>query len=225
VSRKKSFRRDARFYRRSPPRTAPSGKAFLIVTEGEKTEPNYFAALRSRLNLRAADVEIVHPPGTDPVTLTKKAIELRDERKEQSEKSFVVEYDEVWVLFDLEKFHDGRRAHAKTAMKLKEAKGIRFAFSDPCFEYWLLLHEEFTTALMPDASHAIKRLKKHWHNYTKGCSPSEEFLEKIPVAVTRAARCRKHHQTSGGDGNPSTHVDMLVRQLNLAAHTFSQFKI
>ena len=31
---------------------------FLIVTEGEKTEPNYFKELRVRLGLKTIDVEI-----------------------------------------------------------------------------------------------------------------------------------------------------------------------
>ena len=53
-------------------RTKPSlssGQSFLIVTEGEKTEPQYFYALRDRLRLAATDVDIEHPKGTDRLTL------------------------------------------------------------------------------------------------------------------------------------------------------------
>jgi len=71
MSRGRSFARGPSAYRRSTPRFRPSGKSFLIVTEGEKTEPNYLVALRNRLQLNAAEVEILHPDGTDPVTLTK----------------------------------------------------------------------------------------------------------------------------------------------------------
>jgi hypothetical protein len=54
------------------------------VAEGEKTEPNYLKALRDRLQLNATEVEILHPEGTDPITLTQKAIELREVRKKSA---------------------------------------------------------------------------------------------------------------------------------------------
>ena len=67
--------------RRDPADNLPSGSSFLIVTEGSKTEPNYFKALRDRLRLVAADVDIEHPEGTDPIVLTQHAITRRDERR------------------------------------------------------------------------------------------------------------------------------------------------
>ena len=159
------------------------------------------------------------------MTLTAAAIRIRDERKNQARKGFTIAYDEVWVVFDLEKPHDERRKLAAEAMKTKKAAGIKFAFSDPCFEFWLLLHEDYTTAQFADCDQVIKRLKGFWKNYSKGMRPTTEFLSKIPIAVVRAERCRKHHETSGGDGNPSTMVDILVRQLNSATRSQLQFKL
>jgi RloB-like protein len=155
-----------------------SGQSFLIVTEGLKTEPNYLELLRKRLHLAAADVEIVHPNGTDPVTLTERAIKLRDLRRKQARRNLAIEYDEVWVVFDLEKPRDQRRQLAVRAQTLKGVRGIKFAASDPAFEYWLLLHEHYTTAPFSDCDALISRLKQFWTNYDKGRSPSPEFLEK-----------------------------------------------
>jgi hypothetical protein len=200
-----------------------SGQSFLIVTEGLKTEPNYLELLRKRLHLAAADVEIVHPNGTDPVTLTERAIELRDLRRKQARRNLAIEYDEVWVVFDLEKPHDERRQLAVRAQTLRGVKGIKFAASDPAFEYWLLLHEYYTTAPFSDCDALISRLKQFWTDYDKGRSPAPEFLEKIPTAVMHAERCRKFHQEIGGAKNPSTDVDHLVRSLNLATRPHLQF--
>jgi hypothetical protein len=198
--RNKSFSHDRASSKRERTRVPSSGKAFLIVTEGGKTEPNYLFKLRDRLKLLVADVEIVHPEGTDPITLTKRAIELRDRRKEEARRNPTkVAYDEVWVIFDLEKPHDERRELAKQAKNLKGASKIRFAISDP--------------------------LKQHWKDYSKGQSPSSEFLEKIPKAVTNAMKCREYHKTSGGDGNPSTEVDNIVRSMNEATRPHFQFKL
>jgi len=226
MTRRKSFARGPATFKRERSRIQSSGKAFLIVTEGGKTEPNYLKALRARLQLAATDVEIVHPEGTDPITLTNRAIELRDEQKNEAARNLMkVAYDEVWVIFDLEKPHDERRNLAKQAKSLKGAEGILFATSDPCFEFWLLLHEKYTTAPFTDCNQVTRKLKRYWKDYEKGQSPSKEFLDKIPTAVTNAQLCREYHKTSGGDGNPSTKVDFIVRSLNVATRPHFQFKL
>lgn len=217
------FKRGPSTYRRGKPRFPLSGKAFLIVTEGRKTEPNYLKALRDRLQLNAAEVEVVHPDGTDPLTLTKKAIELRDARKAAVKKGFSIAYDEVWVIFDLEEPHHQRRKLADQAMRMREAAGIQFAVSDPCFEFWLLLHGEYTTSPFAECNSIVRRLKKHWPDYLKGQPPPRPFLEKLPIAVQNAQRCRDHHQACGGSGNPSTKIDILVRNLNSATRGYLQF--
>ncbi len=193
------------------------------MTEGEKTEPNYLTALRDRLQLNATEVKILHPEETDPITLTRKAIELRKARKKSARKGFEIAYDEVWVVFDLEKPHDKRQKLASKAMKMKEAAGILFAVSDPCFEFWLLLHDEYTTRSFSDCESVARRLKKHWPGYSKGQPPSSSFLDKLPVAVTNAQRCRDHHETCEGDGTPSTAVDILAKNLNSATREHLQF--
>ncbi len=216
MSRQNKFARGSGDYRRGKPRFPSSGKSFLIVTEGEKTEPNYFKALRDLLQLSATDVEILHPPGTDPLTLVQKAIELKDIRKSDSKKGLKIPYDEVWIVYDLEKPHDQRRDIAQRAIEIGKPKGIKFGESDPCFEFWLLLHEEFTTAPFEDCHAVIVRLRTYWPNYLKGEIPSEKFIRKLPDAIERAQRCRKHHHDSNGDGNPGTKVDILTSILNQA---------
>jgi len=59
VSRGKSqFRKNAKTLARI--REKSSNKCILIVTEGKNTEPNYLKALRKKLGLKAADIEVVH---------------------------------------------------------------------------------------------------------------------------------------------------------------------
>lgn len=216
MSKKNKFSRGPKDYRRGKPRFPSSGKAFLIVTEGAKTEPNYFKALRDRLQLNATEVEILHPQGTDPLTLVQKAIELKAERKRESKKGLKIPYDEVWIVYDLEKPHDVRREIARRAKELGKPEGVKFRESDPCFEFWLLLHEEYTTAQFVDCDAVIVRLRRFWPNYSEGDTPSEEFLKKLPDAIERAGRCRQYHIDTQGDGNPGTAVDILASKLNQA---------
>ncbi len=217
-------------YRREKPLHLLSGKKFLIVTEGEKTEPNYFKKLRVRLGLKTIDVEIVHPEGTDPRALVCEAIRLRSKRENEAKKRFDrVKYDEVWVVFDLEKIHDERRLLAREAIDQAKAQNIRVAYSDPSFEYWLLLHEEYTASEFNGSNEVIVRLKKYFQEYAKNQEFPPEFIEKIPTAVTHTERCRQHHKTSTGrdgmDRNPYTDVDCLVRSVNESARPESRFPL
>lgn len=216
-------KRSARDYGR-PRRFEISAKKILIVTEGKNTEINYFKALRTRLKLSATDIQVIHPEGTDPVTLTQEAVRLRNLRKKNDPQN---PYDEVWVVFDLEKQYDERRRKAKKAREIPGAKGIQFIESDPSFEYWRLLHEPngYTTRFFHDCDSVQKELKKHCPAYSKSEIPNEATLNQIPTAVERAKRCRKHHEESGGNGNPSTNVDLLVRSMNGSTRMHLQFPL
>lgn len=225
MSRSKPYDRGAASYRRGKARCPRAGRSFLIVTEGEKTEPSYFTTLVDLLQLSSADVRIVHPDGTDPMTLTLNAVELRDAQRKKAKKGLEIGYDEVWVVFDLERIHDEtRRRLAAQAMSIKKAEGILFAFSDPSFEYWLLIHYEYTTALFEDCYAVIKRLEEHWPDYSKGASPPVEMVRQLPVALKNSQRCRKHHKDTDGDGNPSTQVDLLAERLNSATRPHLQLR-
>lgn len=225
MSQRRNFRRGSASYQRHRPRFEVSGKKFLIVTEGEKTEANYLKALRNRLRLSAVDVAIVHPEGTDPLTLVREAARLRDERQARVKAGMEVEYDEVWVVFDLEQTHDVRRRLADEAMALPEATTMRFARSDPCFEYWLLIHVEDTAAAFKDCAAVIRRLKKHWKDYAKDSVPTADFLEKLPQAVARAQLRRKNTADLGGSQHPFTDVDELISALNAATRLPLQYSL
>lgn len=216
MSKSGGFARGSKYYARRKPLRPPSGRSFLLVTEGEKTEPNYFGALINKLRLTSVDVEIVHPEGTDPITLTQHAIELRERRRIAAKHGEHVPYDEIWVIFDLEKRGDIRRDQAARARYLEGVKSISFARSDPAFEYWLILHFEYTTAPFSNADEAVKRLRRSWADYEKCCTPRDELFTMTAFAADNARRCREHHERVGGDGNPATEIDLVIRNLNEA---------
>jgi hypothetical protein len=225
LSKSGGFARGSHYYARRKPLRPPSGRSFLLVTEGEKTEPNYFVALRNKLKLTSVDVEIVHPEGTDPITLAEHAIELRERRRIAARQGEHIPYDEIWIIFDLEKRGDIRREQAERARHLKGAEGIRFARSDPAFEYWLILHFEYTTAPLANADEAVRRLRRSWTDYEKCCIPQDELFSMTVTAANNAKRCREHHERGGGDGNPSTEIDLIVRNLNEATRLHNRLLI
>lgn len=65
--------------------------SFLIVCEGEKTEPNYFRRFRVPAEVARIDVQGI---GANTVSLVRKAIALRD----------AGDYDQTWCVFDRDSF-------------------------------------------------------------------------------------------------------------------------
>src|SRR5207245_7644192 len=67
---------------------------FLIVCEGERTEPNYFGSFRVPRDVVAIEVR---GTGYNTVRLVRKAIQLKREDSENS-------YEQVWCVFDRDSF-------------------------------------------------------------------------------------------------------------------------
>ncbi len=196
---------------RPEPPQAATGHTFLIMVEGEATEPAYLEAVRARLKRRAAAVLVQHGRHTDPVGMVREAIKLRDAHaaKPNSEP-----YDRVWVVFDRETQNHPRREQVPAALALAEANDIQVALSIPSIEFWLLLHFDYTTKAFEGCAAIKKALKKFIKDYEKSDLPLNDLLGRVKTAMEHAAKCHGHWETAGGDGNPSTHMDKLLSELN-----------
>jgi hypothetical protein len=218
-----------RSYDKKPPQRPESarrasGETFLITVEGKATELAYLKKIREKLSLKAIAVEIVHGNHTDPIGIVKEAIEFRNRQLAKVAISTVAQpFDRTWVIFDRERQNHPRREQLPKALQLAADNGIEVALSIPTFEFWLLLHYEFTTKAFDGCEPATKALKKFIQQYEKGNLPLEELVGKVRTAITHAEKCRNHWRGVGGDMNPSTDVDLLVIALNDAAHEDCRF--
>src|SRR4030042_2474948 len=104
-------------------------KYFLIVSEGEKTEPNYFEAYKKILPKHLIEIKIL---GTGENTLKL----LDTALKKAAQKS----YDEVWIVFDKDSFPDD---NFDNTIFSAPSKKIKCAYSNEAFEIWYLLHFEY----------------------------------------------------------------------------------
>lgn len=109
-------------------------KTFLIVCEGENTEPSYFR------QFKMPTINIV-PVGTgcNTVSLVQEAEKLQKENIKKSKKGEGVKYDEIWCVFDKDDFPANNFNGAITSAK---NKGFKVAYSNQSFEYWFILHFE-----------------------------------------------------------------------------------
>ena len=97
--------------------TRPVKERFLIVCEGEKTEPNYFRAFRVPMDVKVS----VRGLGEDPLTLVKSATKYNEQNS----------YDQVWCVFDRDSWPPDKFGNA---INSAIAKGFRVAYSNEAFE-------------------------------------------------------------------------------------------
>jgi len=116
--------------RRSQPLPHRDARLFIIATEGEKTEKQYFAMFANK----RCQVHIISNEGnrSAPTHILKR---LKDFKKEFQLK----DDDELWLMIDVDRWGD-----RQLAMVAAEAGHNKFqlAVSNPCFETWLYLHHD-----------------------------------------------------------------------------------
>jgi hypothetical protein len=171
---------------------------FLIVCEGEKTEPKYFEGFR--VPKTVIDIQGL---GENPSNLVKSAKEL----KEQGD------YDQVWCVFDrdawtIEDFNN--------AIKNAEDQGFRVAYSNEAFELWYVLHFEFLNTGIPRKDYLCKLTSLLKRTYKKNSERLyDELFEKQTTAIRNAENLIKSYDPQMPvKDNPSTTVHLLVKELN-----------
>ncbi len=112
-------------------------KYFLIVSEGERTEPNYFNYIRQLLPKHLVETINIYGAGDNTVNIVRKAIALRDIR---GKNILLPDYDEVWAVFDKDDF-PAKRFNA--AVQLAADNSIESGHSNQSFELWYVLHFQF----------------------------------------------------------------------------------
>jgi hypothetical protein len=119
------------------PESKEERRYFLIVTEGEKTEPNYFNRFKTFLPKNLLSTIDLIGEGDNTIHIVNKAIEEKIKRQGDPIKP---DYDEVWAVFDKDSFPNER---VDNAVKIAIANDIEPALSNQAFELWYVLHFQF----------------------------------------------------------------------------------
>ena len=199
----------AKDLRRRTAKRAPYAK-ILIVCEGEKTEPNYFNGVKDHYGLNSANIEICGECGSDPLSIFKYAKQRYREERDAGDA-----FDKVFCVFDRDthpQYDDVLRM-----ITVQTPCNTYFAITSvPCFEYWLLLHYNYTTkpyAPLPGNSagaQVLADLREYMPDYQKGQKAIfAELTGQLDFAINNAQRALQAAERSGTD-NPTTHVHELV---------------
>lgn len=201
-----------------PRSTRNSYDRILIVSEGSKTEPQYFKEIRSAYRLNTANIQIYHSNKTDPLSVVNYAENLFKEGNPHKQiKSGA--FEQVYAIFDRDEHTTYFEAINKAqllnnAMKNDLGQNIVFCAipSIPSFELWLLLH--FKDILAPlHRTHAFEQVKLYIPNYTKGADKIFEFTKQyLDTACKRAEELSKS-LTVHVNEKPYTAIHKLVKIL------------
>lgn len=175
------------------------GQTFLIVCEGEQTEPNYFKAFRF-----PAGVVRVEGTGRNTESLVQRTIQSREEYPDR---------DQYWCVFDRDSF---KAAQFNNAIQKAESQGFKVAYSNECFEIWYILHFHYYDAATSRALYTEKLTEYLGRPYKKNDKEMyEKLLGKQADAIRNAERLLDTYNPPNPEANnPSTTVHLLVLELN-----------
>ncbi|MFE0549248.1 RloB family protein [Streptomyces pilosus] len=171
-------------------------KRLLLVCGGARTEKDYFEDLKD--HCRASNVTVkVRTDTRSPLHVVNTAADLFA--------SAADDFDECWAVFDVDSFDVGE------SIKVAKRRGVDLAISNPCFEYWLLLHFCDHNSHLSEYKAVRDKIKSHVPNYDKAGIKISDYLDGVEDAVARA-RKRDENQVPPGV-NPNTTVWRIAAQM------------
>ncbi|MEG4225094.1 RloB family protein [Microcoleus sp. N9_B2] len=181
---------------------------FLIVCEGEKTEPNYFRSFPVDTKVIKLDIK---GEGKNTKSLVEKAIELKNDTESD-------ETDRFWCVFDRDKNpkNPNDLQNFNSAITLARNNGIDVAYSNDAFELWYLLHFHFYNTGISRQRYQNMLTNKLGHEYKKNSDTIyEELKDKQQDTIKHAKRLLiEYDRPNPESDNPSTTVHLLVEELN-----------
>lgn len=198
----------------------PRANSYLIVTEGERTEPYYFKGIQEQIMAKVGGrIDIVEAPLIEisgEGCSTGKLIEIA----ERIVKDAKIMYQNVWVVFDKDHFPD-----FDEAVMAGKRRGYGVAWSNQSFEYWLYLHFAYSdSALHRDGwSEKLDEIfgrymlgdGKYHKNYENIYALADTF-HGVETAIKLAKRrmAGYHEETDKPSAyDPGTTVYLLVEEL------------
>lgn len=201
---KKNPHKSVNFSRRRPTRLEK--ESFLIICEGENTEPEYFKSFR----LSSARVKTIsYTNKGNAINFVNEAILEKNKRGN--------DFDNYWVVFDMDA---NTKQDFNRAIQLAKTNKFKVAYSNQAFEFWYLLHFSYIQNKMHRRLYKRKLDELLPFPYDKDKDTAKKMyaalLNKQNDAIINATNVydKIGNHLSPADEESSTTVFQLVEALN-----------
>ena len=181
------------------------------MTEGRRTEVEYLAKWAAQFRDRlTVDFDPFHGA---PISLVERAVTLAEQRRRSIRRGHGdARFDEIWCVFDRDE-----HPYVSEAIALAGRHQIGVAFSNPCFELWLVLHAR--DLRRHTERHAVQAMSAELgFTVGKGLGPQAwpTLQSTWEAAEAHSITLDTMHEgnASPAGSNPSTSVAHLVRSLH-----------
>lgn len=183
---------------------------YLIVTDAEETEKNYFEGLRDSIPTELRDRLVIKVEKAKTVELVERALELTGKEPQ---------YRIPWIVFDRDQVK-GFNEIIQTAEKI----GVRAGWSNPCFEIWMYAYFGEMPAIRESYT-CCDRFTEKFEKVTgqKYFKKDKDIYRKLvqhgdeEKAIQIAERCYKKCEDDGKEKPsemwPASMVQRLVKEI------------
>jgi len=196
-------------------------KFYLIVCEGEKTEPNYFNSLKDSLPKGVLSLVNIDIDGTGRNTLS--IIDETKKLRKSYESKYLRKIDKVWAVFDRDSFPSEHFNNAIVKGENSKPK-INCAWTNEAFELWYLLHfSYYKTGVSRDQyqklleREIIKLSGNSGYKYRKNSTEMYELLNRFGNQIFAIENSERLDNLYDDDRfashNPRTKVHVLIKEL------------
>jgi len=203
---------------RSTASISPLPPRSIIFCEGTKTEPNYLREIVTLINEKYRDYarrnRIELKDNIDVVGTGRSTRSLL----EYAMQNVTIDTIDVWLVYDHDDFPSkqfNETPEMAEAQSKKSNINYKVAWSNECFELWLLLHFIKLEANISRKEY-IKKLKTYIPDYQKSASDIYSRLkDKVGIAITNAKEIEKSYDKEATPSKmaPCTIVYKLVEEL------------
>ncbi len=160
------------------------------------------------MRLSALRIDVFSPSESEPIKVVERAIAKNKEMKKDG-----IPYEKIWCVVDVE-----MPPHSTLDEAWAEAgktTRLELILTNPCIEYWFLLHFEKHTAPFGDNSDVMKALIAVHPSYTKNNIGFYDLARLTNTAIKHSKKVLEEKECGEDlrDCNPSTHVHKIVEHL------------
>lgn len=169
-------------------------KLYILAYEGNETEPQYYQALKEQLRYSNTVIKILSLKRARLDTMSAPK-HVFNQLKTFKNRNRTTAQDEFWMIIDRDRWK-----LEEWLEKCRLEKNFFVALTNPCFEFWLLLHHFEVTDFKEEALLVNKKLNKKKRfidqylnkylegGYQKNDIQPERFLPYIARAIAQAKR-------------------------------------